>query len=127
AGAQRAIQRIDDKCKSARFNMGEHLGEDSSREFGAMHVAEQSPRRAKRLAEVTAQLCGDLPKRLRLSRQLGELVTVVDGTLTSSKMRVLDSPCRTHQLDLRCADIDHHVEASPIARCRVNCAIERDQ
>src|SRR5204863_1705783 len=68
-----------DAALTALLDRAEHLREQPRRLLGAVLVDQKTPPRRERLVECSQKLVGDLAQRLRLVRELADVVAVVDG------------------------------------------------
>ena len=72
-----AREQALDHGRAAKLDDGlQHLGEDAGRVAGPVLVDQLPPQLSKRRAQITYQLARHLANRLRLARQLREVVAV---------------------------------------------------
>jgi hypothetical protein len=72
-----------------RVELAEHLREEPGGVAGPVRRVQLIPDRRKRGVQVAEQIRQHLPHGLRLPRQLGEMVAVVNGALAEPQARVV--------------------------------------
>src|SRR5690348_14703002 len=79
-----------DRTLAALFDRAKDLREDACGLLGSVLIDEQTPRSCERLVERGDQLVDDLPQRLRLVRELAQVVAVVDRPAAERLTRMHD-------------------------------------
>jgi hypothetical protein len=90
-------------------------------------VDEPSPHAAERFTQIPDQFVGDLTDGLRLVRELGDVVSIIDASSTEALTIVSDAPRRSFDFDIVDTHVCGDVERSPLARNRVDSAFNLRQ
>src|SRR5271170_3220092 len=90
----------DDHFTSTLDERIEHCSEDASSLPRTVLVDERSPEHAEGITEITEQLGDHLAYRLRLVRQLAQVVPVVDRPTAEALTRMSRTAVGADQLDL---------------------------
>lgn len=107
--------------------MREDLGEDAGHLLGPLRIDERAPRRIERRPEVARQLGRHLTYGLGLSGELPDVVPVVDRPLAEALACMAHLSRGPHDVYVIGADMGGHVEPRPLARDRVDAALDADE